>query len=29
MRFLADIEGIFEIELEESGMPLGELRVDP
>lgn len=29
MSFPADIEGIFEIELEESGMPLGELRVDP
>ncbi|HEV2752773.1 MAG TPA: hypothetical protein VGV36_02920 [Solirubrobacteraceae bacterium] len=29
MRFPADIEGIFEIELEQSGTALGELRVDP
>ncbi len=29
MRFPADIEGIFEIELEQSGMALGQLRVDP
>ena len=29
MSFPADIEGIFEIELERSGVALGELRVDP
>jgi len=29
MSFPADIEGIFEIELHQSGAALGELRVDP
>ena len=29
MSFVADIEGIFEIELEHSAEPIGELRVKP
>ena len=29
MSFKADIEGIFEIELEHAGKPIGELRVNP
>jgi len=29
MSFKADIEGIFEIELEHAGTPIGELRVNP
>jgi hypothetical protein len=29
LRFTADIEGIFEIELEGSGTRIGELRVQP
>ena len=29
MSFKASITGIFEIELEEAGQPVGELRVDP
>jgi plastocyanin len=28
-QFKADIEGIFEVELERSGTPLGSIRVDP
>lgn len=29
MSFKANIEGIFEIELEQSGVPLGSLKVEP